>query len=76
MNSRKDFFLFIGASLLMIAGVTAWGLLSQGWSPQLVKPLLPSEEERQGAIPELSQVPKGGDYPNSPRASLKDAVND
>ena len=76
MNSRKDFFLFIGATLLLIAGITAWGLLSQGWSPQLVKPLLPEEEARQVAIPELSLAPKGGDYPNSPRASLKDNVPD
>jgi hypothetical protein len=76
MNSRKDFFLFIGATLLLLAGITAWGLLSQGWSPQLVKPLLPEEEARQVAIPELSMPPKGGDYPSSPRASLKDAAND
>jgi hypothetical protein len=76
MNSRKDFFLFIGATILLLAGVTAWGLLSQGWATQLVKPLLPEEEARQVAIPELTLAPKGGDYPASPRASLKDVVND
>ena len=76
MNSRKDFFLFIGATLLLIAGVTAWGLLGQGWSPELVKPLLPAEEARQVAIEELTLAPKGGDYPNTPRASLADGAND
>lgn len=76
MNSRKDFLIFIGSALLLIAGVTAWGLLSKGWMPQLVKPLLPEEEARQVAIPELSMPPKGGDYPNSPRASLKDGSPD
>lgn len=72
MNSRKDFLLFIGASLLLITGVLAWGMLGQGWAPQLVKPLLPDEEARQVAIPELNTAPKGGDYPKSPLEDTKE----
>lgn len=76
MNTRKDTFLFIGSTVLLIVGGLAWGMLSQGWAPNLVKPLLPDEEARQVAIPELNTPPKGGDFPNSPLASLTEVGTD
>lgn len=76
MNTRKDSLLFIGSTVLLIAGGLLWGMLTQGWAPNLVKPLLPDEEARPVAIPQLKDPPQGDNFPNSPRASLKESGTD
>jgi hypothetical protein len=76
MNARKDLLLIVLGSLLLLVGCAAWWLLIEGGAPGLVKPLVPEEEFRAKAIPELVSAPKGVAYPASKRADLDDLVKD
>jgi hypothetical protein len=76
MNARKDLLLIVLGSFLLLLGCVAWLLLIEGVAPNLVKPLVPEEEGKMQAIPQLVTAPKGTVYPPSKRADLEDLVKD
>lgn len=76
MNFRKDLYLILGSLLVLASGFLAWAALDAGAFPGLIKPLLPPEEVRAKAIPELATPPKGTDYPASPRLPLSKDLQD
>lgn len=62
MNSRKDIFLTLGATLFLLLGVA----ISLGLIPGLTPPAVPEEGQKALVIPELSAPPRGIDYPATP----------
>jgi hypothetical protein len=72
MNSRKDIFLTLGATLFLLLGVA----ISLGLIPGLTPPAVPEEGQKALVIPELSAPPRGIDYPATPRVLEKEAVKD
>ena len=74
MNFKKDLMalsIALGVFILSLLGYYALteGLLS-------VKPLVPADEERQNAIPELKQKPAGIEYPATSKLTLNPEIKD
>lgn len=76
MTSRKDLLLVLAALTVLIISVLAYCVLSLGWLPTLVKPLIPEEEARLAAIPELNQTPAGEVYPLAPKLAVNTEIKD
>lgn len=74
MNFRKDIYFLSGAVVLLALAVLVWGSLYQGWSPGMMKPLIPKDQEGPKDVAELSENPQGVPYPNTPRINVKDGV--
>jgi hypothetical protein len=74
MNFKKDLLALFTALGILILSVLAYGALSEGFFS--VKPLVPTDEERPNAIPELNQKPAGIEYPATPKLALNSEIKE
>jgi hypothetical protein len=74
MNSKKDLLALLTAVGVLILSVFAYVALDQGLFG--VTPLVPSDEDRVKAIPELKQEPAGSAYPATPMLTLNPEIKD
>ena len=74
MKFKKDFLTVLAALGVLILSVLSYLALAEGCFG--VKPLVPSEDDRPIAIPELNQKPAGTDYPETPKLALNSEVKD
>jgi hypothetical protein len=74
MTLKKDFLTVLAALTVLILSVLVYLALSEGCFG--FKPLVPSEEDRSVAIPELNQKPAGTDYPTTSKLNLNSEIKD
>jgi hypothetical protein len=77
MNFRKDLTALLVALGILVLSLLALCALNFGWFSEIVKPLVPTEEEKlKGPIPELKQAPQGIEYPATPKLALNSEIKD
>ena len=80
MNTpRKDLIFIISAGVLLALAVAVAYLLdgvTPEFNPKWIKPIVLDEPASQAEIPQLLALPKGIEYPATPRASLVDNIKD
>jgi hypothetical protein len=74
MNFKKDLLVLLTALGVLILSVLGYFALSSGFFG--VKPLVPAEEDREKAIPELKQNAAGVEYPATPKLTLNSEIKD
>lgn len=74
MNFKKDLLVLLTALGVLILSVLGYVALSLGLAG--VKPLVPAEEDREKAIPELKQIAAGVEYPATPKLTLNSKITD
>jgi hypothetical protein len=74
MNSKKDLLALLTALGVFILSVLGYWALSDGLAG--VKPLVPADEDREKAIPELKQTAAGIEYPSTPKLALNSEIKD
>lgn len=72
MNFKKDLLVLLTALGVLILSVLGYVALSSGLAG--VKPLVPAEEDREKAIPELKQTAAGVEYPATPKLTLNSEI--
>ncbi len=72
MNSKKDLLALLAALGVLILSVLGYVALDQGIFG--VTPLVPTDEDRSKAIPELKQEPAGIAYPATPKLTLNSEI--
>ena len=74
MNFKKDLLALLAALGVLILSVLGYVALDQGLFG--VTPLVPSDEDRSKAIPELKQEPAGTAYPATAKLTLNPEIKD
>lgn len=74
MNFKKDLLVLLTALGVLILSVLGYAALSSGFFG--VKPLVPAEEDREKAIPELKQTAAGVEYPATPKLIFNSEIKD
>jgi hypothetical protein len=74
MNFKKDLLVLLTALGVLILSVLGYMALSSGFFG--VKPLVPADEDREKAIPELKQNAAGVEYPATPKLTLNSEIKD
>ena len=74
MNFKKDLLALFTALGIFVLSVLGYWALSEGLAG--VKPLVPADEDREKAIPELKQTPAGVEYPATPKLALNSEIKD
>jgi len=74
MNFKKDLLVLLTALGVLILSVLGYAALSSGFFG--VKPLVPADEDREKAIPELKQTAAGVEYPATPKLTLNSEIKD
>lgn len=72
MNFKKDLLVLLTALGVLILSVLGYAALSSGFFG--VKPLVPADEDREKAIPELKQTAAGVEYPATPKLTLNSEI--
>ncbi len=72
MNFKKDLLILLTALGVLILSVAGFLALNSGFLG--VKPLVPADEDRERAIPELKQTPAGIEYPATPKLALNSEI--
>jgi len=72
MNFKKDLLVLLTALGVLILSVLGYAALSSGLFG--VKPLVPADEDREKAIPELKQTAAGVEYPATPKLTLNSEI--
>ena len=74
MNFKKDLIALLTALGVLILSALGYLALGEGFFG--VKPLVPSDEDRPKAIPELKQEAAGTGYPSTPKLTLNTEIKD
>ena len=74
MNFKKDVLAVLIALVVFILAGLGWLALSEGLAG--VKPLVPADEDREKAIPELKQSAAGVEYPPTPKLVFNSEIKD
>ncbi len=74
MNFKKDVLAVLIALVVFILAGLGWLALSEGLAG--VKPLVPADEDREKAIPELKQSAAGVEYPTTPKLVFNSEIKD
>lgn len=74
MKFKKDLLALSVALGVFVLSLLGYWALTEGLLS--VKPLVPADEERQNAIPELKQKPAGIEYPATPKLTLNPEIKD
>jgi len=74
MNFKKDLLAVLIALVVFILSGLGYWALSEGLAG--VKPLVPADEDREKAIPELKQTAAGVEYPTTPKLVFNSEIKD
>ncbi len=74
MNFKKDLLALFTALGIFILSFLGYWALSDGLLS--IKPLVPADEDREKAIPELKQTAAGVEYPATPKLALNPEIKD